>query len=119
MKRLALATSLLVILAGSASTTETALKHAEILSTLTGATVAGPDWTQTFDKGGATTYVAAGKQSVGRWDVQGDQYCSMWPPSDQWSCYAVTAEVVTGETTITWIATDGSREAGHLLTKGQ
>jgi hypothetical protein len=28
-------------------------------------------------------------ESWGRWEVRGDRYCSQWPPSDRWSCYAV------------------------------
>ena len=98
---------------------ETRLDHKAILATLTGATIEGPDWSQTFEKGGATEYVSQGKQSNGRWDAQGDQYCSMWPPSDQWSCYAVTEEVGADATTISWIRADGSRESGRLVARGQ
>ena len=97
---------------------EARLDHNTILATLTGATIEGPDWSQTFEKGGATEYVSQGKTSQGRWDVQGDQYCSMWPPSDQWSCYAVASAVANGVTTISWIAADGSRESGRLVAKG-
>jgi hypothetical protein len=25
----------------------------------------------------------------GRWEVRADRYCSVWPPSDRWTCYAV------------------------------
>ena len=27
--------------------------------------------------------------SAGRWEVRGDRYCSVWPPSDRWACYLV------------------------------
>ena len=43
---------------------------------------------QTFATGGRTLY-NAGQDQWGRWVVRGDQYCSLWPPSDQWSCYDV------------------------------
>src|SRR4051812_6383277 len=108
---------LALVAAGSARADETALDHSAILETLTGAIVEGSSWKQSFEKGGATVYVADGKQSTGRWDVQGDQYCSMWPPSDAWSCYAVTSTVVGDATTITWISADGSRESGRLVGK--
>jgi hypothetical protein len=98
---------------------ETRLDHKAILATLTGATIEGSDWSQTFEKGGATEYVSQGKTSNGRWDVQGDQYCSMWPPSDQWTCYAVASAVANGVTTISWIGADGSRESGRLIAKGR
>jgi hypothetical protein len=25
----------------------------------------------------------------GKWGVQGDRYCSVWPPVDRWDCYDV------------------------------
>ncbi|MCX7287615.1 MAG: hypothetical protein NTW20_08655 [Rhodobacterales bacterium] len=28
----------------------------------------------------------------GRWEVWGDLYCSVWPPSDRWSCYTVSRQ---------------------------
>jgi hypothetical protein len=41
---------------------------------------------QEFRVSGATLY-NAGRDSWGYWRVRGDQYCSMWPPSDLWACY--------------------------------
>ena len=41
---------------------------------------------QSFNGSGRTLY-NAGQDSWGYWRVQGDQYCSMWPPSDIWACY--------------------------------
>ena len=35
---------------------------------------------------GRTLY-NTGRDSWGYWQVRGDQYCSMWPPSDLWACY--------------------------------
>jgi hypothetical protein len=41
---------------------------------------------QDFRSSGRTLY-HAGSDSWGYWRVQGDQYCSQWPPSDLWTCY--------------------------------
>lgn len=41
---------------------------------------------QTFDPSMRTTYFS-GRPSAGTWAVRGDQYCSVWPPSDHWACY--------------------------------
>ncbi|EBA16325.1 hypothetical protein RSK20926_21405 [Roseobacter sp. SK209-2-6] len=41
---------------------------------------------QQFLKSGETPYFAS-RPSTGYWGVRGDQYCSVWPPSDLWSCY--------------------------------
>jgi hypothetical protein len=45
-----------------------------------------PDGTlQDFFADGRTLY----GDSSGRWEVRGDRYCSVWPPSDRWICYRV------------------------------
>lgn len=41
--------------------------------------------TQEFRASGQTIY-NAGRESVGRWTVRGDRYCSQWPPADGWIC---------------------------------
>lgn len=43
---------------------------------------------QDFRKTGRTL-CNAGRDGWGYWNVSGDQYCSMWPPSDLWACYDV------------------------------
>jgi hypothetical protein len=43
---------------------------------------------QEFRASGRTLY-NAGRDSWGYWAVRGDAYCSAWPPSDLWDCYAV------------------------------
>lgn len=50
-------------------------------------TYANGAW-QDFRASGRTLY-NAGADSWGYWRVQGDQYCSMWPPSDLWACYDI------------------------------
>ncbi len=47
----------------------------------------GTSW-QDFRASGRTLY-NAGADSWGYWQVQNDQYCSQWPPSDLWACYAM------------------------------
>jgi len=42
--------------------------------------------TQLFYDDGQTYYTDP-RQPWGRWDVRGDMYCSVWPPSETWVCY--------------------------------
>jgi hypothetical protein len=46
---------------------------------------------QVFQRSGATftVDVATHQQSQGFWKVVDNQYCSVWPPSDYWTCYDV------------------------------
>jgi hypothetical protein len=45
-----------------------------------------PDGTlQDFFADGRTLY----GESWGQWEVRGDRYCSVWPPSDRWACHGV------------------------------
>jgi hypothetical protein len=110
----------ILALAAPASAVEVAMKGSDILKTLTGARVDGSNWSQSFEVGGATIYTGAdGKQSTGRWDVRGDEYCSEWPPSDVWACYAMAADTAADGTTIIWISADGLRDSARLVAKGQ
>ncbi|CAD0185226.1 hypothetical protein RUESEDTHA_02112 [Ruegeria sp. THAF57] len=66
-----------------------ALTGDEILEALTGHKLGyGKGIWQTFDASGVTNYFSGGP-SAGRWAVRGDQYCSVWPPSELWACYDV------------------------------
>jgi len=47
------------------------------------------DATQKFYASGRTLYEAS-EPSWGSWAVRGNQYCSLWPPSDTWDCYDMT-----------------------------
>jgi hypothetical protein len=47
----------------------------------------GSAW-QDFRASGRTLY-NAGADSWGTWTVQGDRYCSQWPPNAAWACYDV------------------------------
>jgi len=42
----------------------------------------GKSWTQVFQKSGDTYYSVVSSQSLGAWEVRGDQYCSQWPPNE-------------------------------------
>ena len=118
--RSALIVSTVIALALPAWADEMPMKGPEILKTLTGARVEGQNWSQSFEIGGATIYSGTdGKQSTGRWDVRGDEYCSQWPPSDVWACYAMAADTSANGTIIIWISADGSRESARLVAKGQ
>jgi hypothetical protein len=47
--------------------------------------------TQNFFADGRTLYEAESGESWGKWWVEGDRYCSTWPPSDTPACYNVDA----------------------------
>ncbi len=59
----------------------------------------GSNYSQTLTQNGLTTYVYDGRPSEGRWMVQGNQYCSTWPPNNIVECYDVLAD--TDQKTIT------------------
>ena len=44
--------------------------------------------TQSFSPGGDTAY-DSGHLQPGRWRIEADNYCSVWPPSDHWACYKI------------------------------
>lgn len=48
--------------------------------------------TQNFFQDGRTLYEAGSGESWGKWWVEGDRYCSSWPPSDHPACYGVEAQ---------------------------
>ncbi len=49
-----------------------------------------------YDDGTTQDFLADGRTLAaggwGRWRVEGDRYCSAWPPSDVWACYLVERE---------------------------
>ena len=68
--------------------------------------------TQSFAADGVTIYTADSDQS-GHWRVEGDRYCSVWPPSDRWTCYGIEAEA--GGLDIRFVAGDGSATVGRYV----
>jgi hypothetical protein len=65
----------------------------------------GKNIEQIFQSTGMTLYIVDGQQSQGIWRVEGDRYCSQWPPSKHWECYDVTRE----NEIITFISGHGAR----------
>ncbi len=50
---------------------------------------------QQFLPSGRTLY-RYGETSWGYWRVDQGRYCSQWPPSDDWDCYAVFSDGAAG-----------------------
>jgi hypothetical protein len=99
----------LALLASPALAAERPLKGPEIDALIKGNTVIGENingvWKQVFDANGETTYLAPEKPpSLGTWNVQGDKFCSKWPPNDNFVCYDVTGDLDAKPKTITWIS---------------
>lgn len=44
---------------------------------------------QIFQTSGVTHFIVDGDVQQGRWRVEKDQYCSNWPPTEHWDCYAI------------------------------
>ncbi len=87
MRLAALGLALLLPLAAGADTWER-LTGDEVRTALEGRKLAYATAWQDFRASGRTLY-NAGADSWGYWRVQGDQYCSQWPPSDLWACYGL------------------------------
>ncbi|MEM0976686.1 MAG: hypothetical protein AAGJ34_04040 [Pseudomonadota bacterium] len=64
---------------------------------------------QEFYKSGKTLY-NAGRDSWGNWRVQGNLYCSEWPPNAGWDCYAMTKR----REVVRFIDTKGNVSEGTL-----
>lgn len=79
------------------------LNGAEIEAVLTDRDLVYENATQRFFASGRTLY-NAGQDSWGYWAVRGDQYCSQWPPGDQWDCYDLAA----ADGVIRFVGADGS-----------
>jgi hypothetical protein len=72
-------------------------------------------WRQFFGADGSTIYFGDGPSSTGSWEVRGNQYCSVWPPSTEWVCYDVELTMSGAEAlSIVWIGADGARTSGDL-----
>jgi hypothetical protein len=65
--------------------------------------------TQSFYADGRTLYTAR-SPSWGTWRVTGDQYCSLWPPSDIWACYDLERDEAGA--LLRFIASDGGVTQG-------
>jgi hypothetical protein len=76
---------------------------------------------QYFNKNGETPYInAAGDKTYGGWLVRGDQYCSVWPPSDHYSCYGMEKGVSSdGTPTITFVSGGNGPRYEAVLKSGK
>lgn len=106
MRRLVLA---LVLLATPAAAEDWQPRDgAGIRAALTSRTLGYPDGTsQDFKPDGQT--LAGG--AWGKWRVEGDRYCSAWPPSDLWACY----EVATRGLEVRFTAENGAEVVGRYI----
>ena len=67
----------------------------QITEALSGHSLRYENATQEFHASGRTLY-NAGADSWGYWRIEGDRYCSQWPPADGWACYAMARDSETG-----------------------
>ncbi len=86
MTRMVFVLCMLPALASAEHWTE--LSNAQIRPALEGRTLQYENAWQSFRASGRTLY-NAGQDSWGYWRVEGDRYCSQWPPSDLWACYTL------------------------------
>lgn len=86
MRAALLGVMILLPLAAGAQDGWTRLSGDEVRAALTDRKLTYANAWQDFRASGRTLY-NAGRDSWGYWRVQGDQYCSQWPPSDLWACY--------------------------------
>ncbi len=111
--RWVLAAAAMVALVGPAAAGEgwTRLTGADVAAALTARTLTYDDGaTQDFRADGGTTYTS-GSPSLGHWRVEGDRYCSQWPPSESWACYDLDRSA--DGLDLRFVAGDGSSSAGR------
>jgi hypothetical protein len=89
----------------SAQAAETNLTSVQMQMILSDKILYGKDAEQIFQKSGVTFYSAGGSQSQGNWKIDGEKYCSQWPPNEAWACYDITQD----GNKITFISKDGNR----------
>jgi hypothetical protein len=103
---------LLLASSHSAGAEERSLAGAQIHALLPTIIVRGNGTAQTFSASGETTYSEHGRDSHGRWSVEGDLYCSVWPPNETRACYGIAVEEGPpdgGPSTIIWSDPSGER----------
>ena len=84
------------------------LSGAEVQVALEGRTLIYENATQDFRASGRTLYVFGGEDSWGYWRVEGDAYCSQWPPSDLWACY----EIAVWQDNVRFVGSGGDSTVG-------
>ena len=88
---------------------EVSLSGTEISALLSDGVLYGDDngqpADQIFQKNGVTYYNVGSGQSQGKWKVEGNQFCSQWPPNENWSCYDVLQDCKN----VTFVSKSGKR----------
>ena len=102
MQKILLASLLFV---STAQAAEVKLNGAEIQTTINDKILYARDAEQIFQKSGVAFYSAGGNQSQGNWKIEGDKYCSQWPPNQAWACY----DIMRDGNMITFVSKDGNR----------
>jgi hypothetical protein len=76
---------------------------------------------QYFHKNGETPYVdGKGDKTFGEWVVRGDKYCSLWPPSEHWSCFEMEKGMLPdGTPTTTFVSGGGGKRYEAVLKSGK
>lgn len=92
-------------LACSAQAEEAALKGPDISTLLSESSLYADGVEQVFRQSGQTFYMQNGTSSSGSWKVEGDKYCSVWPPNPAWACY----DVLRSGDEVIFVSKDGKR----------
>lgn len=71
---------------------------------------------QEFLAGGITQYTH-GWLNEGRWKIEGDSYCSLWPPGTGWTCFVVEEDPDLGR--LRFRGADGRVTEGFVAGKVQ
>ncbi len=87
------------------------LNQKESEQALVGTSLKYDNATQVFYASGRTLY-DEGRESWGYWRVEGDRYCSQWPPADGWACYTVARRTLDGS--IKFIGDSGAEAVGKV-----
>lgn len=106
----------------AAASEERRLSGDEIAALLPAITATTESTRQDFATDGGTEFKDAVRTSNGRWRVQGDFYCSTWPPSNAWRCYEVHVAQRAGSVpdVIIWIDAElGDRTVNSILPKAK
>ncbi len=103
--------AVMVAMAGPAHAEDwKSLSGNEIAAALAGRTLLYPGGqVQDFRANGRTLYQNGARSEWGYWRVEGDLYCSQWPPREAWGCYAVA---VTGPD-VRFTSETGSESVGR------
>ena len=80
----------------------------DIRAALTARVLGFADGTTQEFRADGTTLAGSGE---GRWRVDGDRYCSAWPPAEAWACYDVEREA--GGLDLRFTSDDGSVSVGR------